>query len=293
VTAWLPGCGAIEVAIATRDMEGENIWGVVYALKHGKDISHYRPIEILTPTGGARFLPENSTVLDAVASIQQEFLLDKISAVVVNGKLAGISEPVNPGDVVEVITEGTRLEPSEEWLKYSNISTARLLQTVLAIDGLKKAAENGQNLIKPILASRGILTLEDVEVLEPDKMDNLLEKLACASLEDLYAAVGSGAVRLQDLNQSLDSTGISQESLQWTSINIVGEIQAHKPGVLAKLALLVSQEGGNILRSVNNTSPNGGFGLRLVVHGLNENTRASLRQAYKSCGIPLKTIELV
>jgi len=26
VTAWLPDCGAIEVAIATQDMEGENLW---------------------------------------------------------------------------------------------------------------------------------------------------------------------------------------------------------------------------------------------------------------------------
>ena len=74
VTGWLPNYGAVEVAIATNDMEGENLWGVVYAIKNNQDISHYRPVEILTPTGGARFVPEGSTVLDAVASIQQEFL---------------------------------------------------------------------------------------------------------------------------------------------------------------------------------------------------------------------------
>ena len=68
VTAWIPDYGAIEVAITTDEMEGENLWGVVYALRNGKDISKYRPVEILTPTGGARFLPEGSTVLDAVAS---------------------------------------------------------------------------------------------------------------------------------------------------------------------------------------------------------------------------------
>jgi len=51
VTAWLPDLGAIEVAIATRDMEGENHWGVVYALQQGKDISQYRPIESSPPAG--------------------------------------------------------------------------------------------------------------------------------------------------------------------------------------------------------------------------------------------------
>ena len=84
VTAWMPEYGAIEVAIMTAEMEGENEWGIVYALNNGKDTSEYRPIEIFTPSGGARFLPEGATVLDAVASIQQEFLLDKISAVEVN-----------------------------------------------------------------------------------------------------------------------------------------------------------------------------------------------------------------
>jgi GTP diphosphokinase / guanosine-3',5'-bis(diphosphate) 3'-diphosphatase len=59
----MPRYGMIEIAIATEEMEGENLWGVVYALKHGKDISSYRPVEILTPTGSARFLPEGSTVL--------------------------------------------------------------------------------------------------------------------------------------------------------------------------------------------------------------------------------------
>ena len=86
----------IEIAIATEEMEGENLWGVVYALKNGKDISSYRPIEILTPSGSARFLPEGSTVLDAVASIQQEYLLDKISAVQVNGALARLARPGSP-----------------------------------------------------------------------------------------------------------------------------------------------------------------------------------------------------
>jgi GTP diphosphokinase / guanosine-3',5'-bis(diphosphate) 3'-diphosphatase len=42
-----------------------------------------------------------------VASIQQEHLLDKISAVQVNGVLARLSDPVRPGDVVEVITGGS------------------------------------------------------------------------------------------------------------------------------------------------------------------------------------------
>ena len=44
-----------------------------------------------------------------------------------------------------------------------------------------------------------MLALEDVQALEVDRVDNLLEQLGCASLEDLYTAVGGGAIRLDDV----------------------------------------------------------------------------------------------
>jgi GTP diphosphokinase / guanosine-3',5'-bis(diphosphate) 3'-diphosphatase len=290
---WMQGLGMIEIAIATEAMEGENMWGVVYALSHGKDISSYRPVEILTPSGSARFVPEGSTVLDAVASIQQEFLLDKISAVQVNGVLARLSDQVKPGDVVEVITSGSRIAPSEDWLNYSNSSTVRLLQAVLATESLRRAAEQGRDMIKTVLVQHGLLALEDVRALERDRWDNLLERLACANLDDLYAAVGGGAVRVEDLDRALTETGINREDLGWTTISFIGTGKSHRPGVLAHLAGMVSQHGGNILRSVNNTLPEGGFDLRLVVSNLNTATAESLASDYHRSGIEFTSLEVV
>lgn len=293
ITAWMPNRGSIEVAVATANMEGENTWGIIYALQNGKDISQYRPVEILTPTGGARFLEEGSSVLDAVASIQQEFLLDKISSVKVNGSLARLSDRVQPGDIVEVVTGGSRIVPSEEWLAYANASTTRLLRSVLITEALKKTAEKGRLIIKPLLAQHGILALEDVQALEPDRLDVMLETLACASLEDMYASLGSGAIRSIDLMNSMDEAGITIANLGWTTVNLIGGPQAHHPGVLAKLAFLVSEVGGNILRSVNNTLPNGGFSLRLVIHNLNNEARNELRTSYKDSGIEIESLEVV
>jgi len=291
--AWMPRHGMIEIAIMTEEMEGENLWGVVYAFKNGKDISSYRPVEILTPSGSARFLPEGSTVLDAVASIQQEHLLDKISTVHVNGTLARLSDPVHPGDVVEVITGGQRITPSEDWLSYSNNSTARLLQGVLATEALRRAADEGREQIKDVLSRKGLLALEDVRALETDRWDNLLERLACANLEDLYAAIGGGAVRLEDLEAAMEATGINRESLGWTSIYIRGAGSAHRPGTLARLASVVSSHGGNILRSENNTLPDGGFEIRLVVRHIDEEAKALLRKAYQESSIEIRSLELV
>ncbi|HOU44009.1 MAG TPA: HD domain-containing protein [Anaerolineaceae bacterium] len=293
VTGWLPNYGAVEVAIATNDMEGENLWGVVYAIKNNQDISHYRPVEILTPTGGARFVPEGSTVLDAVASIQQEFLLDKISAVRVNGVQAQLYDKVHPGDVVEVITSGERMYPTEEWLAYCSPSTARLIQVVLATASLRRQAEEGRQKVHPILAKRGLLNLEDLQVLESDLFDNLLERVGSSSLEDLYVSMGGGAIRQSDLEEALDAVGITCEELHWSTIDLIGARQSNRPGVLAKLAGAVSDAGGDILRSVNDTFPDGRFALRIVVKDLPPEKHTTLREAFAASNVDLMWIEIV
>jgi guanosine-3',5'-bis(diphosphate) 3'-pyrophosphohydrolase len=293
VTLWMPEYGAIEVAIATAEMEGENTWGVIYALKNGKDISEYRPIEIFTPSGGARFLLEGSSVLDAVASIQQEFLLDKISAVKVNGNLARLSDKVKPGDLVEVITSTSRIPPDSSWLKIVNPPTARLLRSVLAIENLRRAAEDGKKLLHAVLCERGIMVLEDVQSLYPDRITQLLETTGAANLQDFYVAVGSGAVRLRDIANILDESGVSKVDLNWTTINIQSGPYANKPGVLAKLAGLISDSGGNIVRSVNNTMPDGGFNLRLVVQNMTMENQIFCERASSLTGINVKEIEMV
>lgn len=292
VTAWLPDFGAVEVAITTEEMEGENLWGVVYALQHGKDISQYKPVQIFTPTGGTRFLPDESTVLDAVASIQ-DFLLDKINHVEVNGETKALSDLINPGDVVEVITQGQRQTPSETWLQFCNTSTARQLRSVLVTVALKQTAEEGRKRLKPLLVTRGIVDLEDVQIQERVKLENLLSSLAAASLDDLYSALGGGAIRLSDVDQALDEAGISKEELGWTTINVFGPVDTNKPGVLAYLAGLVSNFGGNIIRTVNNTYMDGSFTLRLVIKALGPEKKQALLNAFQNCKVNLTQVEIV
>lgn len=292
VTAWLPDRGSVEVAITTEEMEGENLWGVVYALQQGKPITQYKPVQIFTPTGGTRFLPDGSTVLDAVAAIQ-DFLLDKINYVEVNDERRALSDLIKPGDVVEVITEGARIVPSEDWLAFCNLSTARLLRSVLVTAALKHTALEGRKRLKPLLVKRGIVDLEDVQIQEREKFENLLSSLSAASLDDLYSALGGGAILMADVEEALSEVGISREVLGWMTINIVGPSQTNKPGVLAHLAGLVSRYGGNIIRTVNNTFPDGSFTLRWVIQGLDEQQKQDLLQAFLNCEIHLTNVEIV
>ena len=292
VTGWLPDFGAVEVAISTEDMEGENLWGVVHALKNGKKITPYKPIQIFTPSGGTRFLPDGSTVLDAVASIQ-DFLLDKINHVEINGEERPISDPAMPGDVVEVITQGDRMVPNETWLQFSNLITKRLLQSVLYNVALKKTAESGRKMMAPLLKERGIIDLEDVQIQERVKFENLLSSLAASSLDDLYSALGGGAIRERDVREAMDEVGISRSDLGWMTVSIFGPTDTNKPGVLAYLAGLVSRFGGNILRTVNNTYTDGSFTLRWVIQGMNPEKKDDILYEFKHCAIPLTDVEIV
>jgi len=293
VTAWWNNLGAIEVAITTEEMEGENLWGVIYAMQHGKDISGYQPMVILTPSGSLRFVPEGSSVLDAVASIQNEFLLDKISLVQVNGRHVQLSDRIQAGDVVEVITGKERISPSSKWLGFSNPSTARTLRAVLAQKTLKHHADLGREDVKGCLKKRGLLSLDDVLFLEPDKMDQLLEETGCSSQEDLYAAVGGRAVRLSDLESALDKLGISKKKFQWTTISLIGSSQDNQPGTLATLLKLISSHQGNIIRAVNHTLPNGDFLVHLVILNLSRQDELDLVDEFQSCPIQIKFFEMV
>jgi (p)ppGpp synthase/HD superfamily hydrolase len=291
VTAWLPGTGAIEVAIATEEMEGENSWGLVYALNNNKDISRYRPVQIFTSYGGTRFLDEGSTVLDGVAAIK-DFYLDKITKVFVNGEEKHIYDSLDPGDVLEVVSTGPHKIPEPDWLNHCNASTARRLRNVLARVKLKIAGEEGRKKIHPILAKEGILDLNDVASLEPNRLESLLGLLACANLESLYEAIGGGSIFLDEVEGALDATHLTASQLQWTSIQIRGNNNSNQPGGLAYFASLITEAGGNILRTVNTTAKSGDFDVRMVLNGLSDEQKNHLRSLFNESRFPLTEIEI-
>ena len=291
VTAYLPGTGAIETAIATEEMEGENTWGVIYAINNEKDISRYRPVQILTSFGGTRFLEEGSTVLDGVASIQ-DFYLDKIHKVLVNGEERHIYDSLNPGDVLEVVSSGPHKQPEPDWLNHCNPTTARLLRNVLARVNLKQASEKGREMIHPILVKQGILDLSDVASLESNRLESMLGLLACANLDDLYSAVGGGSIFINEVENAMDLTGIKNSTLNWTSLHIRGNNSSNRPGALAFFAGLITEVGGNILRTVNTTSKNGDFHVRMVLMGLETEQKISLKKLFSESRYPLIEIEI-
>ena len=86
---------------------------------------------------------------------------------------------------------------------------------------------------------------------------------------------------------------ISRLNLNWSTVNIQGSKQTNKPGGLAYLAGLVSKTGGNIIRTVHNTSSDGSFSLRLVLAGIDEVGREKLAELFRASQMDLDKVEIV
>jgi hypothetical protein len=74
---------------------------------------------------------------------------------------------------------------------------------------------------------------------------------------------------------------------------VEGSIDSNRPGALAYFASLVGDAGGNIIRTVNTTSPNGHFALRMVLNDLNADQKSKLSELFDKSRFPLIKIEIV
>jgi len=117
--------------------------------------------------------------------------------------------------------------------------------------------------------------------------------MACANLDDLYSAVGGGSISLSELENALDLVGISRTALNWITVEVSGSNTANRPGVLAYLAGLVSEAGGNIIHTIHTTAEDGSFYLRLVLANLDEEHKQLLMDLFSKSRFPLDKVEIV
>jgi GTP pyrophosphokinase len=80
-------------------------------------------IFVFTPKGDVIELPEGSTPVDFAYSVHTD-LGNRCSQAKVNGKITGINQPLNDGDIVEIVIN-KKQNPSRDWLGFVKTSKAR------------------------------------------------------------------------------------------------------------------------------------------------------------------------
>ncbi len=149
---------------------------------------------VFTPNGDVKSLPAGSTPIDFAYNIHSA-VGNSMTCAKVNGRIVPFNHQLQNGDVVEIITSSTSKGPSRDWLSVVKSSEAR--NKIRAWFKKEKREENivqGKSAFEAELRRQG-LPLSVVN--NSEVMSVILKRVTCATIEDLYSAIGYGGLSAQ------------------------------------------------------------------------------------------------
>ncbi len=151
-------------------------------------------IYVFTPKGDIIELPAGATPVDFAYRIHTEVGHQCVGAKV-NGQIVPLNYKLQSGQVVQIMTSKARVGPSRDWLIPSNgyVTTASAREKIRQWFRRQQREENiaqGRHLLEQELRRLGV-------ELKPDDVLKLFPRYQ--KLEDFLAAIGYGAVNLQQI----------------------------------------------------------------------------------------------
>ncbi len=161
-----------------------------------KDDIYNAEMLVFTPKGKVINLVTGSTAIDFAYRIHTE-VGHKCVGVKINGKMVPLTTVLNVGDVVEIITSNNSKGPSWDWLKIAKTNGARakikaFLKRAMADDNIKV----GKQMLEVEAKSKGY---QFSELLTNTAFERLSDKLSFNSHDEMYAAVGCGALTVNQV----------------------------------------------------------------------------------------------
>ena len=146
---------------------------------------------VFTPKGDVINLPKASTPIDFAYSIHSA-IGNKMVGAKVNGRLMPLEYKLNNGDIIEILTSSNTGGPSRDWLKIVKSSQAK--SKIKQWFKKEKREENivrGKEISEKELKKHG---LTHSQLFKPEWIEPILKKYTFNTTEDLYAAIGYGAI---------------------------------------------------------------------------------------------------
>ena len=161
-----------------------------------KDDIYNSELLVFTPKGKVISLASGSTPIDFAYRIHTE-VGHKCVGVKINGKIMPISTVLNVGDIVEIITSNNSKGPSWDWLKIAKTSGAK---AKIKAFYKKQMAEDMEKLGKQMLESEAKNRGYGLnEILTNTTFERLSTKLSFTTEEEMFAAIGCGAVTVNQV----------------------------------------------------------------------------------------------
>ena len=150
-----------------------------------------------TPRGDVQVLPRGSTPVDFAYRVHTD-LGHACAGAKVNGKLVPLNTKLANGDVVEILRSRTQKGPSRDWLMpaLGYLGSSHSRQKVRQWFRRQQRGENVERGREQFEREMKRLAIRQVPVA-------IWERFKLGSMEDLYAAIGSGDVSAQHLGNVL------------------------------------------------------------------------------------------
>jgi len=144
-------------------------------------------VYVFTPKGKILELPRGATPVDFAYAVHTGVGNSCVSCRI-NRRLAPLSEPLESGETVEIITTPSA-QPNMAWLNFVVTGKARSsIRHFLKNQQRHESVELGRRLLNQFLGHYGT----SVDEVNPEKLDTLLQEAAFESIEDLLEDIGMG-----------------------------------------------------------------------------------------------------
>lgn len=146
---------------------------------------------VFTPKGEVISLVKDATPIDYAYRIHTE-VGNKCVGAKVNGKIVPLNTTLHVGDVVEIITSKLSKGPSWDWLRIAKSSGAKAKIKAFYKKAMQADNEKlGRSMLEAEAKNRGYVF---GELLNPVSFERVSGRLFVSSPEEMYAAVGCGAI---------------------------------------------------------------------------------------------------
>ena len=146
---------------------------------------------VFTPKGDVISLPKGATPLDFAYAIHSA-VGNKCTGAKVNGKIVPLGSTLSVGDVVEAITSPNSKGPSWDWLKIVKSSGAKAkIKQYFKHEMKAENVKTGKSMLENEAKKKGYVLSE---LLTDTAFERLSNRMSFASIDEMYASVGYGAV---------------------------------------------------------------------------------------------------
>lgn len=148
-------------------------------------------IFVFTPKGDLITLPKDATALDLAFTLHSDLGFHCIAAKV-NHKLVPLSQKLQSGDQVEILTSKSQT-PKEEWINFVTTAKARSRLAAALRKDRRQVIGAGEKIFNDFLAENNIENNNDL-------MTRILSRLGFKNTDELFFKIGSGSL---DLDESI------------------------------------------------------------------------------------------